>query len=375
MSSPRSRWILLVSLAAGCFGLVWWNHGTRGKPASLPPSGGVVARPPVSAPPLDKSSPSVSGSLNARLPPASTPQTLEDLRNWVESLPADEAVARIRSFLENGGDKNTGLSFEIKADGSLKEWPTFRTYLIDALLAIDPAAAAQISRGILSSPTTADEWALALRNVGRAEDADQSRDFLREKTVELIRNPDWQANPSIGYLNTFDILVHTGATIETPLLSKLIQNKERRDLAHAAFLTVDRLVQQAPADMLENLAADTALQQSRPEMTAQQFARADLRDDRQRELVQQWLLAPERTTTELNAFAGVYPNSNRFVSNNLLTHEAPQTGADLAAHDREVLRILNTWREDPEFEPILEHLSAMSFRLEKFTRVSPTTEP
>ena len=40
--------------------------------------------------------------------------------------------------------------------------PTFRTFLLDVLLAIDPKAAASIGRGILASPTTADEWALAL---------------------------------------------------------------------------------------------------------------------------------------------------------------------------------------------------------------------
>ena len=58
-------------------------------------------------------------------------------------------------------------------------------------------------RDILSKPTSADEWALALRNVGRA---DNDAAYLRSKTEELITNPGWQANPSIGYLNAFDVL-------------------------------------------------------------------------------------------------------------------------------------------------------------------------
>ena len=139
-------------------------------------------------------------------------------------------------------------------------------------------------------------------------------DFLRAKTEELIRNPAWQADPSIGYLNAFDVLVHVKATASTPLLSGLIQMKDRKDLAHAGFLTLDRLVQGQPVDVLTRLAADTALQQGRPEMVAQQFARADLRDPAQQALVKNWLLDPARSAAELRSFAGVYPNNNQFVS-------------------------------------------------------------
>jgi hypothetical protein len=289
-------------------------------------------------------------------------------------MPEDDAVSWIRSFLASRRDKETGLSFEIGNDGNLKEWPTFRTFLLDTLSAIDPAAAAAIGREILATPTTADEWALALRNIGRTETTDETRNLLRAKTEELIQNPVWQANPSIGYLNAFDVLVHTQATESTPLLSNLVQNKDRKDLAHAAFLTLDRLVQQAPAEMLGNLAADTALQRSRPEMTAQQFARADLRDPAQQSIVKSWLLDPKRSGTELRSFAGVYPNNNRFISNNLLTTEAPQSGADLAAHDREALEIISEWQADPAFQPVQDHLRTMSARLNEFVSKSETPQ-
>jgi hypothetical protein len=319
---------------------------------------------------LAKSPPSILDEWSGNLPLHSRQQSLSDLKNQLDSLPAAEAVAMIREFLASGRDKPTGLSFEIAADGSFKQWPTFRTFLLDTLLAIDPAAAAEISRDILATPTTADEWAIALRNIGRVEDPAASRDFLREKTEELIRNPAWQANPSIGYLNAFDLLVHTESVASTPLLSSLVQNKDRKDLSHAAFLTLDRLVQCRPEEMLGQLAADTALQQSRPEMSAQQFARADLRDERQREIVKSWLLDPARTPAELNSFAGVFPNSNQFVSNNLLTRQNPFTGTDLAAHDREVLEIITAWQQDAAFASVAEHLETMADRLVRFTHDS-----
>ena len=213
--------------------------------------------------------------------------TLSELRT-LAAMPKDEAVALIRGFLAESRDHSTGLSFEIAMDGSLTEWPTFRSFLLDSLLSIDPAAAAAISRAILASPTTADEWALALRNVARGESLDHTKDFLREKTEELIANPVWQAAPSIGYLNAFDVLVHIEATASTPLLSELVQRKDRKDLAHAGFLTLDRLVQLQPSDVLARLAADRALQESRPEMVSQQFARADVRDPAQRDIVKSW---------------------------------------------------------------------------------------
>lgn len=306
--------------------------------------------------------------------PDSSKTSLADLENSLKSLPQDEALREIRDFLHSGRDKETGLPFEIGREGNLTSWPTFRVYLLDLLAEIDPAAAGEIGKEILGTPTTADEWALAMRNLGRVERSAEGDKFLREKAVELIENPDWQADPSVGYLNAFDVLVHTDATGETPLLSSLIQRKDRKDLAHAGFLTLDRLVQRQPVDELVLLAADKSLLESRPEMVAQQFARADLRDSDQRNIVKSWLLDPARTPTELRSFTSVYPNNNRFVSNNLLTTEPPQAGTDLAAHDREALEIVKSWQADPEFESIASELAAMERRLAGFVQVPTSSE-
>ena len=292
------------------------------------------------------------------------------MQEELRALPADQAVARIQAFLDSGKDRKTGLGFAIGAGGTMKEWPTLRTFLVDALLAIDAQAAARISRGILSKPGNADEWALALRNLGRVETAAETRELLIERTQALINNPEWQADPSVGYLNAFDTLVHTDATESIPLLSGLIQKKDRKDLAHAGFLTLDRLVQRNPVDALQRLTANRTLSASRPEMVAQQFARADLRDNSQREIVRKWLLDPSRTPTELQSFAGVYPNNNQFVSHNLLSTSTQPTGAELATHDRAALEIISSWQKDPAFQPVAEQLRTMVARLNQFTGVS-----
>lgn len=367
--------ILRISLfalgAAGLLALAWWLTDHPDKSASGQPTGGDARTPRHAASGATDLLASAVERLRENPDRAATLQTLKDLQAALKSMPRDEALAWIRAFLESGQDQPTGLSFEIAAGGNLTTWPSLRTFMLDALPAIDPAAAAALSREILTKPTTADEWALALRNVGRAETSAEATALLIEKTAALITNPEWQTNPSVGYLNAFDVLVHTNATASTPLLSSLIQQKDRKDLAHAGFLTLDRLVQRNPAEVLPQLAADTALLASRPEMTAQQFARADLRDPAQQQLVRNYLLDPARTATELRSFTGVYPNNNRFISNNLLTTESQQSGADLAEHDRQVLAIIKSWSADPAFQPIAEHLRAMTARLTGFVG-SPT---
>lgn len=355
--SPRYQ-ILLIVLALGAGGVAL-RHFLGGRPMDSYPSPVEVGMSAATAAPLDFALSAISPGAGAR----------DELRAWKSKLlamPKEQAVEWLVRHLRLGEDRITGLSFSVESDGFLGEWPTVRTFLLDVLLAVDPAAAAEFGREILASPTTADEWALALRNVARGDDSAQTAVYLREKTEALIRNPGWQAAPSVGYLNAFDVLVHIEAVESTPLLSSLVQLKERRDLSHASFLTLDRLVQRRPAEVLEHLAGDLALHETRPEMVAQQFARADLRDERQREIVKSWLLDPSRTATELRTFAGTYPNANRFVSNNLLTTEPQVSGGELADHDREALGLMRSWQGDPAFSGISDYLAAVTRRLNEF---------
>ena len=363
--------ILAISLLLVAAGVFWWQQENARKSGAqvLQRSGGETIKKDPQGPSGD---PVARGEakLQKQLPHEEALGTLRLMQEELRALPADQAVARIQAFLDSGKDRKTGLGFAIGAGGTMKEWPTLRTFLVDALLAIDAQAAARISRGILSKPGNADEWALALRNLGRVETAAETRELLIERTQALINNPEWQADPSVGYLNAFDTLVHTDATESIPLLSGLIQKKDRKDLAHAGFLTLDRLVQRNPVDALQRLTANRTLSASRPEMVAQQFARADLRDTSQREIVRKWLLDPSRTPTELQSFAGVYPNNNQFVSHNLLSTSTQPTGAELAAHDRAALEIISSWQKDPAFQPVAEQLRTMVARLNQFTGVS-----
>ncbi len=85
-------------------------------------------------------------------------------------------------------------------------------------------------------------------------------------------------------------------------------------------------------------------------------------------MVKAWLLSPERTPTELSNFAGIYPNNNKMISQNLLTSEEPVAGSGLREHDLEVLSLIRSWREDPTFDTLAPYLEIMDRRLSEFTK-------
>jgi hypothetical protein len=252
--------------------------------------------------------------------------------------------------------------------GFLTDPSSLRVALLDWLALIDLKTAGEVASRILSSPTISDEWAVSLRNYARATPTTDSFDFLRKKTEELIRNPEWREKQSVGYFEAFDVLVYTKAVESSGLLTELVSDvsPEGRSYAHASYLTLDRLMIAEPVSMMMELAARPELGEVRGQMVANMFARADLRESEQRDLVRAYLLDPSRTQAELAAFSGVYPNNNYSISKNLLTGNDSRTNEELVAHDRAALEIVQSWLGDPAFESVKPHVEQMHKRLEIF---------
>lgn len=293
-------------------------------------------------------------------------RVLGELRAWLRSLPADRAAALIRGYLDSLADIAVPLDFAIAADGSLETAPTLRVWLLDTLTLVAPQAAAEYAQRVLASSNSADEWAVALRGYGMGRPDDTT--FLKAKAGELLARTDWRAKPSSGYLEAFDVLVHTRASEFTPQLATLVKDKQNRAVGHAAFLTLDRLIQQDVAKVLTQLQSQPELMTGREQTRANYFARADVRDPQQRTLLESYLLDPRRTPEELDTFAGIYPNANFMISHNLLTRTATPAGEDLAAHDREALKVVESWLSDPRFATQHARLEAIQRRLRQFVR-------
>jgi len=340
---------------------------TRGSSSITSSKPGQVSDPGRSRGLLEMLQTSAAG-LQSSQEPASVRQRLEELRQALAHANKDEAVAGIRKLLDARIDAPTHQGFSVSANGFLNEAPTLRVFLLDYLGQLDPEAAAEYARKILGTKDSADEWAVALRNMARGDNSAEGRALLEQKTGELLREQPWYQNPSVGYLEAFDVAVYLGGANLMSALTDLVRKQDNPAVAHAAFLALDRLVVNDPATTLAALQAAPELMQGRELTRANYFARADVRDPQQRQILEKYLFDPRIGPAELDAFAGVFPNANFMISPNLLTQTPTPDHAALVARDAESLRVVQQWLGDPRFANLHPGLEKLTSRLEGFVR-------
>ena len=289
-----------------------------------------------------------------------------ELRALLPTLAPEEASRRIQTLLDSGIDAPTGLSFKLEREGLLSESPTLRLYLLDYLARVDRVAAGDYAKKILAEMNAPEEWAVCLRNYARAFPGPEGAAFLTDKMRQLLNRAPWQTDPTAGYLEAFDVAVYLGGTELLGDLSQLVQRRNNPALAHAAYLSLDRLTLQDPAPVLDRLQRERALLAGREESRANFIARASMLDPRQRETVEGYLLDPERGPAELHTFAGLFPNANFMLSNNLLTRNDPPSRDMLVRRDRETLNTVEAWLRDERFQKTRPELERIRSRLVDF---------
>jgi hypothetical protein len=368
----------LIALVVVTLG-IWWRLRKTPPAAPVPPAAAAVTnapQPAAAAPapsteamagPADAFKTAL-GRLTGNQDAEAKKKALAELRQALASGNSKEASAAIRKFLDSKQDAPTGLGFKIGAHGMLTEAPTLRTYLLDQLGQIDPAAAADYARVILGSKDSPDEWAVALRNLAAGDTTPDGRALLQQKTAELLGYTPWQQNPSTGYLEAFDTAVYLGGTDLVPSLANLARQQDNPAVSHAAFLALDRSVINAPDTVLPVLLAQPELLQGRDQTRADYFARADVRDPQQKQVVENYLLSPQTTAAELQQFAGVFPNANYMISQNLLTPTPTPDMASLAGRDTASLNAVQQWIADPKFAAVRAQLEQINARLGQFVK-------
>lgn len=287
--------------------------------------------------------------------------SFSELKVALRQMDAQESRKWLLASLASGEDFASGLDLTLDAGQNLSGWPSWRVFLLDMLFLTDPEAAAKVSSELLTSSASADEWAICMRNLGRLG---KHKDLLKTKSAELLRRKEWRKNPSAGYLEAFDVIVHTR---NTSLAVELLANCDARyekAVRHASFLTLDRLIMAEPARLLPELAENASKHPQSGLMISNMIARADMRDVVQRQAVETYLLDPKRTREELRGFASVFPNANLAISQNLLTTNSTILGTDLAARDRVSLAVLSAWLMDDRFKNVHEPLKTIVKRLE-----------
>lgn len=272
-------------------------------------------------------------------------------------------------------DARTGLEFRLRADGFLAQAPTLRVFLLDQLSQVDRTAAATYAERILSGSDSSDEWALSLRNYAIGHNDEKGRVFLQQKFREMIQKDSWRRDPSLGFLEAFDVPVHIGGTELLPDLGSLLRDKDNKPVSRAAYLALDRLTINESAAVLGHLQQRLEIMEGREMTRANLFARADVSDLHQRTILENYLLDPRIGKQELDAFSGLYPNANYMVSANLLTLTTTPIGETLALRDQAALRTVQQWISESRFDHVRPWLEKVRQRLEVFTRQAGSAPP
>jgi hypothetical protein len=160
-NSSRRLWLCVAGIVA-LVGIVVWFQRRAPKdvsPQTLITNETIAAASPLS---ITTAIPDRSRATNPRLKEnadrvkaapnmAATRQQLAELRRTLAAMPTNEAVAEIRRFLDSKADAPTRLAFKLTAGGTLDEAPTLRTFLLDEMARLDPAAAAEYATQLSQS--------------------------------------------------------------------------------------------------------------------------------------------------------------------------------------------------------------------------------
>lgn len=373
----RGVWFVVCVVVIGAGGL-WFASRRNSAPVAPPPT--VPVSPPdraaaatnafasAPAPALPATLESALRTLRSGASVATNQQTLAELQRALHTVPAGQAALVITQFLDAKSDAATGQEFKLGPGGRLEASPSLRTFLLDQLGQIDPAAAAAYARVILASMDSPDEWALALRNLAKGDPSEEGRKLATGKLQAMLTNTAWQQAPSVGFLEAFDVAVHLHSSELLSTLTDLVRAKDNQAVAHAAYLALDRLAISDPTPTLTALQANFESMAGREVTRANYFARADVRDPAQLRVVEAYLLNPALTAVELDKFSALYPNANFMVSHNLLTDSTTPSRAWLTGRDQETLNVVRRWQGEPRFERLRPQLQVIEHRLQQFVQ-------
>lgn len=292
---------------------------------------------------------------------AATEGELDALKRTLLAADPAAATAAIREFLSSGRDARTGLDFALRPGGELAA-PTLRVLLMDVLGRIAKrdrtGDAAKLARETLEQKDSADEWAIALRNVAWHEPAATA--YLAAKAREMLSHAPWRAVPTSGMLEAFDVIVFTKDATFTADLAKA-QSDPDEQLRHAADVALDRLAAASPLDVMSYLNSHPTTLAERPMLRADYFAKADLAVPGQKTALEFYLGRPDIAAAEKSKLLKALATPASFVSENLLT--PPPSEIDEAAREHAILRALHEWIAGQRFPELQLHLLALQRRL------------
>ena len=183
---------------------------------------------------------------------------------------------------------------------------------------------------------------------------------------------DWQKDPGRGYLEGYDVLVHTGQVGMAGDLLRLTDGSGGNAVRHAAFLALDRLTERYPALMIPELSRLAGGHGGSGRMVAAMLARADVRDPVQVAALEAYLGAAGRTEAELDAFLNAFPSASKSLAEGLLTRPEPFLPEETRQRDLGARELLMRWMQKPSLQRLHERMVLSAKRLDEWNASSGT---
>ena len=224
----------------------------------------------------------------------------------------DKASTTLLAFLRSGQDLPTGLDFVI-GEGGLEEWPSLRAFLLDLLGKVDPEDAARYARAeVIPAKNSTVEYAVSLRILWNHGGAQEASPELTQAWLGLLQKPDWSVRPDAAWMESLDFAGRLPAALPAFVAAAtdwLGNPAASGGKAESAQLALERSTRNHPVETLSTLLQNPAwLSQGRgPGIRASLFARVNLADSSQAEILNRYLLSLDPGSREAMAFAKAFP--------------------------------------------------------------------
>jgi hypothetical protein len=288
-------------------------------------------------------------------------QTLDQIIGFMGSLRAhpnrSAVIKAIVVDIENNSDVSTYLNFQLDRAGDVVSWPSFKGVLLDLLIEFDPVEAARLSEVSLFSRESSDLVPFAFLAFSAA--GWEQKEFENMVEATLTYEP-WLREAGPAYLNGFDAIVHLEMLGFVDRLAYYTSGVYSKGVQHAAYLTLKRMAQNNPTEVLSSLTSSGATREMAPHYRAEFHSLLDPGDPNQIPMIQQYLSSPEMTENELRRFVAYFPNLDRVWTRNLLSENViPDSNAKISrlatAHN---------------LLPTLSQTAAFARQPEEFTKLS-----
>jgi hypothetical protein len=283
--------------------------------------------------------------------PSSARDVLAALRGSLFHGDQETSARAVSSFLLSRRDAPTGMGFAVGPDGVLAAAPSLRTALLNWHPTLDPLVSLEMAREILKTTDSADEYAVALRNLAWNDLDGDLKPELSAAFQNLLGRRDWREAPTAGYLESFDVAVALGDASTFQRLADFA-NPDAHDpsLVRAACMSLDRMILREPGHVTDAWNTDPQWLDQAPMQRASLLSRLDIRREKDRAVFLDYLSSDRMTAEEREYFEALYPNGNHLHGHRLVTtNEKSPTIDERVAMDREILR---------EIDPLLEQAPA-----------------